>query len=193
MPGHASINTTSSPEEQALLFQQGNEAALAYFFHSFYPALSLFAFRVLNNQQMAEDIASDAFIKTWKMHWKLNSFAGIRAYLYKTVQRDCVHALKQERRRNEVHSLSSSGLLQETPLQQLVSAETYRLVHAAIKTLSPGNRRVITMHFIDGKTNAEIAKELNLHPHTVQTQKVRGLKALAKVIKHSLLLFFWFL
>ena len=193
MPRYASIHTTSSQEEQAILFQQRNEEALAFFFHAFYPALSLFAFRVLKNHQLAEDIASDAFIKTWKMHWKLDSFSGIRAYLYKTVQRDCVHALKKERRRNEVHSLLSSKPLQETPLQQIVSAETYRLVHAAIETLSPGNRRVITMHFIDGKTNAEIAKELNLHPHTVQTQKVRGLKALSKIIKNPFLLFFMFL
>jgi RNA polymerase sigma-70 factor (ECF subfamily) len=176
---------------QATLFQQGEETALTYFFNEFYPALVFFAFRLLKDQQAAQDVVSNAFVKTWKMHTKLDSYAGIRAYLYKTVQRDCHHALNQEKRREKIHTMSASGYSQATPYEELVRAETHRLLQQAIATLSPGNQRVISMHFLDGMTNAEIARELNLHPHTVQTQKIRGIKALRKIIKHpiSLILF----
>lgn len=176
-------------EEQARAFQQGDEAALAFFYGEFLPALTLFAFRWVKSRQIAQEIASEAFIKTWRMHPKLDSYTGIRAYLYKTVQRDCQHAQKRERRREEVHQLSMPDTAcPDTPFQHLVRSETYRLVHAAIKTLSPGNRRVISMHFLEGKSTGQIARELKLHPHTVQTQKARGLKALRKIIQHPLLL-----
>ena len=176
-------------EEQARAFQQGDEAALAFFYGEFLPALTLFASRWVKSRQIAQEIASEAFIKTWRMHPKLDSYAGIRAYLYKTVQRDCQHVQKRERRREEVHQFSMPDTAcHDTPFQHLVRSETYRLVHAAIKTLSPGNRRVISMHFLEGKSTGQIARELNLHPHTVQTQKARGLKALRKIIQHPLLL-----
>lgn len=188
MPDTTSYYTsaTSTQETQASLFQLGDESALAFFFNEFYPALSLYGFRLLKDRSTAEDVASEAFVKTWKMHHKLDSYGGIRAYLYKTVQRDCLRIIKQERRRAEVHKLSVAEDSPFTPFQHLVSAETYRLVHAALQTLSPGNRRVLSMHFLEGKSIGQIARELSLHPHTVQTQKTRGLKALRKIIKHPL-------
>lgn len=175
-------------EEQAQAFQRGSETALSFFFHEFYPALTLFAFRWTKNRQIAQEIASEAFIKTWKMHRKLNSYPGIRAYLYKIVQRDSQRARKRAQRYDISNQLAvEEGMCLDTPFQHLVRSETYRLIHTAIKSLSPGNRKVITMHFLDGKTTAQIARELNLHPHTVQTQKTRGLKALRKIIQSPLL------
>src|SRR5258708_840146 len=72
-------------QEYAQLFQEGEEIALNFFFRELHPALALFANRWVNNRSLAEEIAADAFIKTWKMHRKLDSYPSIRAYLYKVV------------------------------------------------------------------------------------------------------------
>lgn len=188
MPGNRSGHRgiSSFAEEQAMHFQEGSEQALSFFFHEFFASLSLFGYRLVGDRAIAEDIASEAFVKTWKMHHKLDSYGGIRAYLYKTVRRDCLRTVKQERKRTELHQFSKNEIIPLTPFHELVSAETYRLVHAALQSLSPGNRRVISMHFLEGKSTGEIARELQLHPHTVQTQKARGLKALRKILGRPL-------
>jgi len=176
-------------EEQAIAFQNGDEAALAFFFREFHPALSLFAFQWIKRRALAQEIASEAFVKIWRIHWKLNSYSGIRAYLYKTVRRDCQLAVKREERRVQVHlRFNPPKTDNETPFDHLVRSEAYRLIHTALQDLSAGNRKVITMHFLEGKTTGQIARELSLHPHTVQTQKARGLKALRKIIQRSMLL-----
>ena len=176
----------------ALLFQQGEEEALSFFYHEFYPALTFFADRWLNNRSMAEEIAADAFIKTWKMHWKLDCYPAIRAYLYKTVHRDCVHALKKEKKRNETHQQSGMPIVtNDTPFEHMVRSEVYRLIHSALKDLSAGNQKVVTMYYLEGKTTGQIARELNLSPNTINTQKTRGLEALRKKFKGPILFLFY--
>jgi RNA polymerase sigma-70 factor (ECF subfamily) len=184
--------TGRNPDHQAGLFQQGNEEALAFFFQQFHPALALYAFRWVQNRSIAEEIAADAFVKTWKMHWKLNSFPAIRAYLYKTVRRDSQLALKREKRRAEIHLQSQPPVVtNDTPFHQVIRHEVYRQVHEALKDLSPANRKVITMHFIDGKTTGEIAEELQLSASTIRNQKMGALIALRKKLVHPIFILFY--
>jgi RNA polymerase sigma-70 factor (ECF subfamily) len=169
-----------SREAQAFAFQQGEETALAFFYREFQPALALYAFRWVS-RPIAEEIASDALVKTWKMHGKLDSYPSIRAYLYKTVRRDCLHASKREQKRDETHQKSRPPeITSDTPFDHTVRSEVYRLIHTALRDLSPGNQKVLRMHYLEGKSTGEIAKELHLSPNTINTQKVRGLEALRK-------------
>lgn len=176
-------NDTRIREEYAQAFQQGDEKALDFFYQDFHPVLSLYANRFLDNRSIAEEIASNALAKTWQMHWKLDSYGSIRAYLYKVVQRDSLAFLRKEKKRTNMHKAAQlPDITTETPFEQLVRTELYHLLHNALKELSPGNQRVISMYFLEGKNTNEIAQELNLHPSTVKTQKTRGLEALRKLL-----------
>lgn len=177
-------------EEYALAFQQGDEKALAFFYKEFHPILSLYANRLLQNRFIAEEIASGAFVKIWKMHSKLSSYGAIRAYLYTIVRRDCQRCLKQEFKRTKIHKEAQLPIVtNDTPFENLVRSEVYRQVHSALKNLAPGSRKVLTMHYIDGKTTGEIAKELHLSPSTIKTQKAKGLEALRKTMLKPISIF----
>lgn len=183
-----------SREAQAFAFQQGEESALAFFYREFLPALSLYAFQYVKSRPVAEEIASDALVKIWKMHRKLNSYPAIRAYLYKTVRRDCLHTLKKEQRRNTIHQNSRpAAITNDTPFDHTVRCEVYRLIHTALKDLSPGNQKVLRMHYLEGKSTGEIARELHLSPNTVNTQKARGLEALRKRFLKPVVFLFYLL
>lgn len=183
---------STTTEEYSHAFQHGDEKALAFFFHEFHPALALYASRWVENRSIADEIASGAFVKIWKHHWKLGSYPAIRAYLYKTVRRDSQLALKREQRRTEIHKLSHlSEITNDTPFDQTVRSEVYRLIHTALKDLSPGNRKVLTMHYLEGKTTGQIARELDLSSNTVKTQKARGLEALRKRILRPMCIIFY--
>ena len=173
-------------------FQKGDEAALTGFYNAFHPALALYSSRWVKNRQIAEEIASEGIFKTWMHRVQLDSVEGIRGYLYKTVLRDSLLCQKRELRRSEVHQLGNHNSdTVDTPFDHTVRCETYRLIHLAMKELSPGNFKVLRMHFLEGKSTGEIARELNLSPTTVKTQKARGLQALRdKIPKPPTLLFY---
>lgn len=173
---HSAIN-----EEQALGFNRGYEKALSFFYHEFYPALAHYSFRLTQSRPVAEEIASEAFVKAWRMHYKLNSYAGIKAYLYKIVHRDSVEAVLSKKKRVKIYKDLQPETTTDTPFDNMVRSEVYRIIHAALKDLSPGARRVIIMHYFEDKNTGQISRELNLHPSTVKTQKMQGLKALRKV------------
>lgn len=169
--------------QYASLFQQGDEFALSYFYREFLPALSLYANKWIEDFSIAEEIASGAFLKAWKMHEKLDSYNAIRAYLYKIVYHDSMDYLRKEKSFSRVEEAAAvPDVSFNSPYENLIRAETYRLVHAALKELSPGSQQIISMYYLDGKTTGEIARELNLHPSTVKTQKQRGLDVLRKKI-----------
>lgn len=181
-----------SVHEYANAFQQGDEKALAFFYHEFQPVLSFYSHRWVQDRSIAEEIASEALVKTWKMHWKLDSYGAIRAYLYKIVQRDSLAHIRKEKKRAILHQQSQPlEVVSDTPFDHLVRSETYRIIHTALKGLTPANRKVIIMHYLDGKTTGEIARELKLHRSTVNTQKTKGLEALRKrLLRHLFILFY---
>ncbi len=185
-------NHSTTRDEYAHAFQQGDEQALAYFYHEFHPVLSLYAHRWVEDRFTAEEIASEALVKTWKMHWKLDSYGAIRAYLYKVVQRDSIAYIRKEKKRTAMHQQSQpSQSISDTPFDHVVRSEVYRIIHTALKDLSPANRKVIVMHYLEGKTTGQIARELKLHRSTVNTQKTKGLAALRKSLLRPMLILFY--
>ncbi|HEY8660609.1 MAG TPA: sigma-70 family RNA polymerase sigma factor [Hanamia sp.] len=184
---HSAIN-----EEHALGFNRGYEKSLSFFYHEFYPALAHYSFQLTLSRPIAEEIASEAFIKAWRMHYKLNSYGGIKAYLYKIVHRDSVEAILSEQKRAKIYRDLRPETTTDTPFDNMVRSEVYRIIHAALKGLSPASRRVIIMHYLEGKNTGQISRELNLHPSTIKTQKMQGLKALKKVFIKPMLWLLYF-
>ncbi len=176
----------------ALLFQDGNEKALAFFYYEFYPSLAHYSFQLIQSRPLAEEIASEAFVKTWRMHYKLNSYAGIKAYLYKIVHRDSIEAISNEQKRIKIYRNLQPQIDSDSPFDNMVRSEVYRIIHTALKDLSPASRKVMIMHYFEGMTTGQIATELSLHPSTIKTQKMQGLKALKKVFIRPMLWLFYF-
>lgn len=177
--------------EYAALFQQGDEEGLRFFYLQFYSALTLFANRWVNNLPIAEEIAADAFVNTWKMHWKLDSYASIRAYLYTVVRRASQKVHRGEKKRAAVHSAAQTpDYMGDTPYDHTIRAEVYRLIHSSLRELPPGSRKVLMMHYLEGKSTGQIARELHRSPSTIKAQKVSGLAALRKKLQPPSLILF---
>lgn len=190
-PCHMAGGPTYDENQQAMAFQSGEERALEYFFEKFHGPLTLYAFQWVKDRQVAEEMVSEAFVKTWQKHHKLGSYVGIRAYLYTIVRRDSARAAARMQRERTA-TVSPALISPDNPFQYLVRAETCRLVHAALDKLSSGNRQVITLHYLEGKSMAQIARQLNLRPKTVRTRKARGIRALLKFLQPVSIGFLYF-
>jgi DNA-directed RNA polymerase specialized sigma24 family protein len=115
-------------------FHRGDEKGLEYFYKTFLPALSLYAFKYVKDRSTAEEIASEAFVKTWKMCWKLDGFGAIRAYLYKIAYRDSMTSLEQKTKKEKSYKdLQPLTTDHYTPFDHLVRSEAYRIIHSVCK------------------------------------------------------------
>jgi RNA polymerase sigma-70 factor (ECF subfamily) len=151
---------------------------LAYFFRLLYPSLVFFGNKFLDKRATAEDIASGAFIKTWKHHARFNSPEAIRAYLYRVVRNDALKALKKEQKETALLKDVSylwSAHLQEDHARALIASETLRQLRASLNLLPPQCGKIFRKLYLEGKTIRETAEDLHLSISTVRTQQKRGL------------------
>ena len=170
-------------ENYVLLFNQGDERGLAYIFDKLYRLMVYYAHERVKDKMLAEDIASLSFVKAWRHHDQLESFAGIKGYLLRTVQRDCNRASFYENKRNQKHKLAVKEQKEsQTAFHTLVKAETYNNLHQAIRQLSPGMRAVMQSMYVEGNSLTETARILNIHTSTADTQKKRALKILSRIL-----------
>jgi len=159
------------------------EEGLAFFFEQYYTQLCYFAGTLLNDECLAQEIASDAFTKLWQTRENLASEGSIKSWLYSTVRNACIdHLRKVKRLRVSQSGLQSAHTIEQSVLHTIIQTETHDQIVRTIGKLPPQCRRIFRMFYLHGKSYTEIAQELNLSPQTVRNQKQRAAKLLRKMI-----------
>jgi RNA polymerase sigma-70 factor (ECF subfamily) len=170
-------------------FRLGHEQSFTEVFDLLYHALCFYSLRITKDQGTAEDITEESFVKVWERRQNFQHYPVLKSFLYTTVRNASINWQKksrqQEKRIKELHSFSESS--EHTKLDNIVAAETLRELYAALSSLPPQCRKIITMLFIEGKKPGQVAEALELSVANVSTQKKRGLLLLRKAMPHLFL------
>ncbi|MBE9668140.1 MULTISPECIES: RNA polymerase sigma factor [Mucilaginibacter] len=149
-------------------------------FRKFYPSLCFFAERITGSHDDAEDVIEELFVKLWNKQLQFETEQHLKAYLYRSAKNACLDFLKVSERSDMRNTFFAEerGYSEDAYLNEIIRAEIISEVYHAIESLSPQCSKIITMSYLDGKSNQEIADELNLSVQTVKNQKGRGLAML---------------
>jgi RNA polymerase sigma-70 factor (ECF subfamily) len=149
-------------------------------FRSLYPSLCYFAERLVHNSDDAEDIIEDLFVKVWNKQLKFDNEEHLKAFLYRSAKNACLDFLKGYENSGTRNTLFADerGYSEDACLNEIIRAEIIAEIYQAIEQLSPQCSKIITMSYLDGMSNQEIADALNLSVQTVKNQKGRGLALL---------------
>jgi len=144
---------------------------------------------------VAEDIIESAFIKVWEKREKFEVEVKAKSYLYKTVYHGCLKAVKslELRVKSERGLAVVSDKFEKDCLENMIRAETLRHVYAAMEELPSECKKVFVKLFVEGKSVADAAAELNVAVSTVKNQKARGIKLLRMKLTSLFMVFsLWF-
>lgn len=166
-------------------FQNGDEKSLAHFFKLHSKSLAYFTTRMLEDKAEADDIVSKCFLKLWQKHDDFKTAQNIKAFLYISCRNACLDYLASLKVRTTAQEKYISHLQEgeETILYDVIQTEVLDLVNKEIEELPDKMKVIFKMLYIEGKSTAEIASELDLSIQTVRNQKT---KAIA-ILKNSLL------
>src|SRR5688572_8229368 len=92
-----------SPQEEQLLvaaLQQGSKDSFRAFYDRYFIPLFYFAKGYVTNEQAAEDIATEAFIRLWSKHGDFDSAAKVKNFLYLAARNLAVDHLRRDKRRH---------------------------------------------------------------------------------------------
>lgn len=154
-------------------------------FQRHFPSLYILASRILQNEEKGKDVAQEAFIKLWEKDNKdFENENSLKAYLYVLVKNACISIIRKEKKITNLEIDNGLTVKNEAFLQEVLREETYKLLHLAIKDLSPQAERAVNLT-LKGYSNQDIADELNVTVNTVKTVKRRAYKVLRDNLGHQ--------
>lgn len=153
------------------------------------PVLLHYAMGYLKDQEAAEDIVAEAFIKTWNRYEDFESKENTTAFLFVVTRNACLDYLKSAKRR----IVYDQDVLEQLPhytdiFLSMVNAELLSLVRSEIDKLPEKQREVLRLSFLEGLSTEEICSQLNISASAVFANRSLGLQKLRKSIQSEHLL-----
>jgi RNA polymerase sigma-70 factor (family 1) len=156
------------------------EICLKSLFHEYYDRLVYFSVQLTKDNEQAQDIAQEAFIKYWDNRERISTDPiAIKNYLYNTVKNLSLNALRHNKIVDHyVLQQQAYEPIDQPIIDSIIASELLAEIHNAIQSL-PENYRVISVKsFFEGKKNQEIADELGMSINTVKKQKQKTIQLL---------------
>jgi RNA polymerase sigma-70 factor (ECF subfamily) len=172
---------------------QGDRRGFEELYDRFSGVLFSTAYRVLNNQEAAEDVLQDVFIQIWEKAPLYDPTRGKPMTWAVTLTRNkAIDRLRSTVRRNrlqddverEVETFEQFD--DRSSFDAVASGETSKLVREAIQKLSKDQREAIELAFFSSLTQTEIAERLGEPLGTIKARIRRGMMKLKDVISPEL-------
>ena len=155
------------------------------FYDRYYPGLLMYARRVLLDSElewMAEDCVQEAVLDAFQKRHIFNDPAQWHAHMLACIRNKAISARRRLSARRNYEENMSAGSDSRNPepdiTHALIEHETLDALYAAIKSLPPNYRELLSMSFEEGLKNAEIAARLGVSEITVKKRKARMLEML---------------
>lgn len=167
--------------------RSGDEKFYKSVFYEYYPLLTYFANKYVNDLDIAREIVQDFFVKLYEKRYSINIDSSFKSYLYKSVYNSCINYLNQIALREQHHrQIRNQGHEQiEFTEDEINMTELENKIYCEIEKLPAQCRRIFKMNRFDGLTNSEIAAKLKLSKRTIETQISKALRILRKNVPYK--------
>lgn len=156
----------------------------------YYSPLCHYAFKILNDRELAEDIVQGAIIKLWETPLHFDDIAAFNVYIYRMVNNNCLKEIRdrgREDKRLKEWAFFTEGMESES-LSTVVFEEVIRKLRHVIDEMPPKRREVILMSMKRMK-NEEISTALDISLNTVKKHKKEAYAVIKRAIGSDLFLF----
>jgi len=159
------------------------------FYTNYRSELIAHANRIVKDKAKAEEITQEALVKFMLAAPELESDNHAVSYLHRTIENLCIDQFRAENRRPNLVVLDDALAEVESTWQvsgdhsQVISAaEDAAIIRQALSLLSSAERAALVMWEVEGRSTAEIAKELGIKESAVRHTVSRARASLRKVL-----------
>jgi len=144
------------------------------------------ALRITNNQQEAEEVTQDVFMKIYHHLKEFQFRSSFKTWAYRIAVNTALNAYKKmsrfNRRRVDLDSVIDTQAVSKDNREEIFQAEERKekekRLASLLKMLNPHQRAVIVLREIQGLSYQEISQILKINLNTVRSRLKRGREAL---------------
>jgi RNA polymerase sigma-70 factor, ECF subfamily len=167
--------------------QQGNTNALGVIYDRYGAVVYRLALRMLTNPTEAEDLTQEVFLAFWRGVDKYDVKRGTLSVFLLTITRSrALNRLQQQLSHRNLAQKFGSYLPtgnHHPAMESVTLTELSERMKAALQQLPTAQRQVLEMGYYQGKSQAEIAQELDVPLGTIKTRSRQGLLKLRQLVQ----------
>ncbi|MFH0938486.1 MAG: RNA polymerase sigma factor [Planctomycetota bacterium] len=158
--------------------QAGDQEAFNMLVERWYDVVVAAAFAKLADIDSAKDCAQEAFLESAKMLSKLRDKSKFGQWLYGISRNKAIYLLQ----RQKLHAEALKGKADESrrlmpipsPLEQIGKNERLSGIRRALNEIPEIYREVLTLKYVDGRSQADIGKLLDISTAAVDKRLMRA-------------------
>jgi len=175
------LKNANSNKDLILQLKQGDITAFDAIYNTYCHKLHQFVFMYLKQEEDAEGIVQEVFIKIWQSREKIDIYASFESFLFTIAYNATMSLLRK--RMSETKSREYLKSLQqietsEQVIDEIQYKELNQKVQILLNQLTARQKEIYLLSREEGLTHEEIAQKLNISESTVNNHMVTALKYL---------------
>ncbi len=129
-----------------------------------------YAFRILRNQEEAEDAVQEVFIKLWKINDKLDEYKSIDALATTIIKNFCIDQIRKQKniQKTSTDNQELNNIEYPSPHRLMEIRESDDIINGIIGNLDEKYRLVVKLREIDELSYEEIAVITSMNINTLR-------------------------
>jgi RNA polymerase sigma-70 factor, ECF subfamily len=169
--------------------QAGDKDAFRVLVEQHSRAIFRLAYRITRNEQDAEDVVQESFLRAYKQLHRYESRATFATWIYRIASNYALDLIRARQRHGEEqmdtvdsHSEATYAVSAAAPAQDrlVYSREVERRVRAVMSTLTPQERLAFTLRHLEGQSIEEIAAVLGTAANATKNSIFRAVQKLRR-------------
>lgn len=161
--------------------QAGDRSAFEELFMLYREDVFRFAFLVVRDPSLAQDVVQEAFLKVFRSIEKFQFRSSFKSWLYRVAVNEAITILRRRKIKEELEptpgaTREQGGIAARDwqPEEAFLDGEERRLLRIAIGQLDPVHRSVVVLKYFHEFSDMEIASIIGCPPGTVKSRLHRA-------------------
>ncbi|WP_347840584.1 RNA polymerase sigma-70 factor [uncultured Draconibacterium sp.] len=183
------MTNTKANTEQVKLLKKGDMAAFDTIYSAYCHKLYAFVLKYVKQEEDAEEIVQEVFVKIWESRGKIDSYMSFDAFLFTIAYNSSISLLRKRLSENKSRDyLKSLQKIEQVDsvIEEIQYKELHSKVQDLLNQLTPRQKEIYELSREAGLTHKEIATKLGISENTVKNHLVTTLKFLRSNISNSL-------
>lgn len=146
-------------------------------FKQYHKALCLYAFGILKDMDVAEDIVQEFFYHYWKNRQQTNIQVSLKSYFYESIRKNSLHYLEHLEVRRQYSDYQQNNQVSEA--EDVTGPgldELQYIIETTLKLLPERCAAIFRMSRFEGRKYKEIAEQMMISVKTVEAEMGKALQ-----------------
>ncbi len=169
----------------------GDVNAFSYLVKKYERMVFTIAVKMMQSREEAEDVAQEAFIKSFKSLKRFKGDAKFSTWLYRISYNHCLDKLKERKRHfhsEDIDVIQEKDLNFETDILYTIERkERKEIIDNALKKLTDEEQIIMTLYYFEELSIKEISKITAINANNIKIKLYRSRNKLLSLLKDTVL------